>query len=126
MTVTPIEDKDVIDTVNTALESSKKKAKSIKAVDIKFFDAQGNEIQPSTEIKVSLKSNLIKESANTEVIHIDDEGTGSLVEQSDEDTAEDEVSFESKDFSPYELCQLNYLHLQGVLYCTPSASYKLP
>ena len=105
MKVEPIEDEKVIDSVNAALESSKKKAKSVKAVDITFYDAQGNEVKPSCDINVSLKSNLIKESANTEVIHIDDNGTGTVVDQADQDTAEDEVAFDSKDFSPYVIAE---------------------
>ena len=100
MKVTPMAADEVMDSVNDALDSNTK-AKNVVAVDITFYDADGNEIQPACDIKVSLKSNLIKESENTEVVHIDNEGNGSLVDQSKEDSDDDEVIFETKDFSPY-------------------------
>ena len=98
MIVTPISADEVEDEVNNTLED---KVKRIEAVDITFYDKDGNEVEPACEIKVSLKSDLIKDSKDTTIIHIDDEGNGTVVEQSDEATKDDEVKFESKDFSTY-------------------------
>ncbi len=98
MKVTPISSDKVFDKVNDALDN---KAKRVEAVDITFYDKDGNEIEPACEIKVSLKSDLIKDSKDTTIVHIDDNGKGTVVEQSDEATKDDEVKFESKDFSTY-------------------------
>ena len=101
MKIEPIESEEVLESVNNALAASNKKAKNVQAVDITFFDKDGIEVTPSCDIKVSLTSPLIKQSENTEVVHIDNEGAGTVVEQTKEETADDEVAFESKDFSPY-------------------------
>ena len=114
MKVEPIEDEKVIDSVNAALESSKKKAKSVKAVDITFYDVEGNETKPKCDINVSLKTNLIKESENTEVVHIDENGKGTVVDQITQNTAEDEVVFESQDFSPYVIAETETISAQVI------------
>ncbi len=99
MVVTPIESHEVLDSVNSALDNTK--AKKVEAVDITFYDKDGNEIEPSTQIKVSLVSDLIKDSKDAQIVHIDNEGTGTVVTPSDEESADDEIIFESKDFSTY-------------------------
>ena len=96
MVVTPIDEEEVLDAVANAVE----KVKRVQAVDITFY-FNGEEIEPLKPIKVSLVSDVIKEAKDPQIVHIDDEGTGSLVEQADVETKEDEVVFESKDFSTY-------------------------
>ena len=96
MVVTPIDEEEVLDAVTNAVE----KVKRVQAVDITFY-FNGEEIEPLKPIKVSLVSDVIKEAKDLQIVHIDDEGTGSLVEQADVETKEDEVVFESKDFSTY-------------------------
>ena len=119
MVVTPINSNDVLDAVNNTLDNSN--VKRVEAVDITFYDKDGNEIEPLTEIKVSLVSDLIKDSKETTVVHIDDEGEGKIVEQSDEETKDDEVKFESKDFSTYVVVEtgevtVDYLSADGNTY----------
>ncbi len=96
MVVTPIAEEEVLDAVTNTIE----KVKKVQAVDITFY-YNGEEIEPLKPIKVSLVSEVIKEAKDLQIVHIDDEGTGTLVEQADVETEEDEVVFESKDFSAY-------------------------
>ena len=96
MVVTPIDEEEVLDAVSNTVE----KVKRVQAVDITFY-FNGEEIEPLKPIKVSLVSDVIKEAKDPQIVHIDDEGAGSLVEQADVETKEDEVVFESKDFSTY-------------------------
>ncbi|MBR0420871.1 MAG: hypothetical protein IJI66_17040 [Erysipelotrichaceae bacterium] len=116
MIVTPIESEEVLDTINDTLNNSK--VKRVQAVDITFYDKDGNEIEPACEIKVSLVSDLIKDAKDTTVVHIDNEGKGSIVEQSEEDSDDDEVKFESKDFSTYAVVMIEtyYIDDEGDTY----------
>ncbi|MBR2809383.1 MAG: hypothetical protein IKE33_04070 [Erysipelotrichaceae bacterium] len=99
MVVTPIAEEEVIDTVKTTLENDK--VKKVKAVDITFY-FEGEKIEPALPIKVSLVTDMIKEAKDTQIVHIDDQGEGSLVEQKTEtETKDNEVVFESGDFSTY-------------------------
>ncbi len=113
MKVTPMTADEVMDSVNDALDSNTK-AKNVVAVDIKFFDVDGNEIQPACDIKVSMVSGMIKDAENTEVVHIDNEGKGTLVDQSDEDSDEDEIIFETKDFSPYVVVETETIETEVI------------
>ena len=100
MAVTPIESEEVLAAVSNTLDAETA-IRRVVAVDIAFFDKDGNEIEPACEIKVSLVSDMIKESREAQIVHIDDNGEGTLVEQSKEDSQNDEVIFESKEFSTY-------------------------
>ncbi|MBQ2658505.1 MAG: hypothetical protein IJF87_08070 [Erysipelotrichaceae bacterium] len=96
MVVTPIDEEEVMDAVSGAVD----KVKRVQAVDITFY-YNNEEIEPKEPIKVSLVSDVIKEAKDPQIVHIDDDGTGTLVEQADVETEEDEVVFESQDFSTY-------------------------
>ena len=79
---------------------------SFRAVDITFRDKDGNEITPRVDVKVTLKSAIVAESVanngeDPAVVHIDDAGNATLVEQQNAGTATNEVAFQSSDFSIY-------------------------
>ena len=83
---------------------------SVQAVDITFYDADDNEIEPATAIRVSIvpaNSQYSEEKAN--VVHIDSEGAATAVEQA-EGTTEDnsEVVFDADSFSIYAIVYTVY------------------
>ena len=96
MVLTPVEQEEVIDTVKETVEGT---VKHIVAVDITFKDINGNEIEPLKQINVTMIAPSIEDTTATEVVHIDNEGNGTLVEQ--EESAEDEVIFNTDTFSVY-------------------------
>ena len=75
----------------------------VKAVDITFYDADGNEIEPACEICVSLKDKMVEDAAGAQLVHVDDEGNGTVVATATEETAADEVAFVSDNFSTYAI-----------------------
>ena len=120
MIVTPVKEEEVIDTVNSTLENdeSNNRATKIQAVDISFY-YNDEEVEPLLPIKVSLTSKLIKESnKDPKIIHIDDKGEGSIIEQSsDIQSKEDEVIFEAESFSTYVLViTTDYITDEGETY----------
>ncbi len=126
MVVSPVEmDDDTLSNVTGAVESSgEKKVVTAQAVDISFFDADGNLIEPKLPIKVSMKSALVSESENVALVHLAETGAAEtaeneteileapatpvakvvadvqVVENPDEDN---EIQFESDAFSVYVL-----------------------
>lgn len=102
MKVVKVDDKKVIEAINDAVEGE---AKTVKAVDITFLDAEGKEIQPKEPIKVTLKSSAVAEAESPVVVHVDKDDDGNLVGEKVEKIAADpekkEVSFEAEKFSVY-------------------------
>jgi uncharacterized repeat protein (TIGR02543 family) len=115
MVVTPIESEDVLDAISSTVD----KVKRVQAVDISFYH-NGQEIEPALPIKVSLVSDLIKEAKDTQVVHIDDEGNGTVVEQAESE--DDEVVFESKDFSTYVVVETE---LETTVITADGETYKI-
>lgn len=60
------------------------KVDQIQLVDITFYDESGEEIEPAKPVTVKFASDLIAQSENPMVVHIEDDGTGSIVETLDE------------------------------------------
>ena len=52
----------------------------IHAVDIRFYDADGNEIEPAREITVSISSDQIADGGQAMLVHVDSDGKGELVD----------------------------------------------
>ena len=100
MILTPVEQEEVIDTVKETVEGT---VKHIVAVDITFKDVNGNEIEPLKQINVTMNAPSVEDTTATEVVHIDNEGNGTLVEQ--EESAEDEVIFNTDSFSVYVIVE---------------------
>lgn len=71
------------------------------AVDITFLTADGEPFEPNGDVKVTMSAPEIEEIENPEIVHIPDEGSAEKIEQADEDSADDEVVFESGEFSVY-------------------------
>ncbi|MBR3275454.1 MAG: VWA domain-containing protein [Eubacterium sp.] len=95
MVVTPIYDQGILDTAAGLVTDT---VKSVQAVDITFYDAEGNAIEPAAPIKVTMTSAAIAEADDAVVVHVDNEGAVNVV---DGETGSDTVAFESDAFSVY-------------------------
>ncbi len=104
MKVVKADDDDVLAAINDTLEGE---AKTVKAVDITFRNADGKEIQPTDPIQVTLKSKAVAEAESPVVVHVDKnkkgEYVGEKVEEVKTDTDKKEVSFEAEHFSVYAI-----------------------
>ena len=91
MVVSPVEmDDDTLSNVTGAVESSgEKKVVTAQAVDISFFDAEQNLIEPKLPIKVSMKSAIVSERENVALVHLTETDTAKTVEN---ETPENEAS----------------------------------
>ena len=106
MTVTPVAAEDVEQAVTEAVETQ---VLSIQAVDITFFDADGNKIEPAMPIRVTMTLDEAMEADTAPVVvHVDDEGAAAVVEQTaaeelTEAPADNAVVFDSDSFSVYAI-----------------------
>ena len=78
----------------------------VQAVDIKFFDLEGKEIEPEIPIRVSIVPGLSQyEGKNTKVVHIDKTGAAEVIEKAtDAETENDrEIVFDTDSFSIYSV-----------------------
>ena len=83
--------------------------RDLRAVDITFIDADGNEIEPAVPITVTFVSDLIDTADDAHVVHIDDAGRAEVVDSLGSDELKsreiadqaDELVFESDAFSTY-------------------------
>ena len=81
------------------------KVVQIQAVDITFYDAEGNEIEPLIPIRVTMRPNTETDEANgVEVVHVDSEGNVNAVTPDAGITQPDKgAAFDADSFSPYVL-----------------------
>ena len=95
---------DVVDEEILAAASGSVNAEvmSVQAVDITFVDADGNELEPRRPVQVVMTLNTPVSEGSQTVVHVDDTGTGSVVEQA-ENSAEGEVAFQADAFSVYAI-----------------------
>ena len=100
MKVSPVESESVADAVSGAVDSS---VGRMQAVDISFYDAEGNEIEPQRPIRVYMRSVMIGETDEAVVVHVDNEGSASVVEKAASGKAE--VVFDSDSFSVYVIVE---------------------
>ena len=106
------------ETMNSVEKTVGGRVTTVQAVDITFYDAEGNKVEPQTAIQVSMKSAVVSESENVSLIHKPDaEETddaeaaapalevveAAIVEQNDSAVPSDEITFESDAFSVYML-----------------------
>lgn len=96
MTVTPVDNEDIMDTVTDTLGD--KQIVTVKAVDITFW-SNGEEVEPSKPITVSMSSAPEGRANESAVIHIDNEGTADIVAETD--NVEEELTFDTDSFSVY-------------------------
>ena len=99
MTVAPVTDEETLAAVAEAAEVG---VNAVQAVDISFYHPiTEEEIQPLVPITVSITTAQLVEADESAVVHVDGEGKADVVAQSAEESAQDEVLFETKEFSVY-------------------------
>jgi len=98
MQVAPVYNNDVL---NQAAEAVGTEAQKVKAVDITFFNADGQEIEPLLAINVKLITSLIAEAEGAEVVHIDDAGVASVLDGTS--VSGNAAEFSSDSFSIYAI-----------------------
>ncbi len=93
-----------------ALAASGTADAKVKAVDISFINADGEEIEPLKAVRVTMKADEVAETNEITVVHVDDQNQASIVEQTanqelseEEKPAADEVVFDSSEFSTYAI-----------------------
>ena len=91
-------------------------AREMKAVDIKFIDVEGNEIEPAVQVEVKITSDTVRDLEKPVLVHVDkDENKDAevlkkvdVVNKDEEDKTEetkDTLKFESNTFSPYVIAE---------------------
>ncbi|MBR5640885.1 MAG: InlB B-repeat-containing protein [Firmicutes bacterium] len=95
MKLAEVEIESIIDAVSDAVDGN---IANIKAVDITFF-YNGKEIQPLKPINVKMNASGMDADSDRQVLHIDDEGEATVVE--DADTSKKTVEFAADSFSVY-------------------------
>ena len=109
MQVKAVWDRPVIEAIHETVKEDNKEVVRVQAVDITFYDAEGNEIEPSKPIRVTMKSNAVPEEATEKpvVVHVDNEMGTSVVEtdetQEEPSGSAESVTFEAGSFSVYAI-----------------------
>ena len=106
MKITPITEDAVLDAAveqaasETAIEQERAQ---VVAVDITFYDADDNQIEPQAEVHVSMKAPAIEKQEDVAVVHVDDDNNAQVLEAAEVDPAAATAEFDSADFSVYAL-----------------------
>ena len=97
MKVTDVSNEEALEAVGDAVAN----ANEARAVDITFYDAEGNEIQPNGEVSISfsLKSPLMGDTQT--LVHVDDNGNTNVVNSAN--TSGTGADFSASSFSIYVL-----------------------
>ena len=93
-----------------------KKVSQVRAVDITFYNEEGEEIEPLIPVRVTMKSTLINAANNADVVHIDDEGAAAKVESSEQDGI---FSFDAGGFSIFVVVETETI---STIYMTADGS----
>lgn len=111
MRVEDVEDTNVLDSIRDASAANNSQIVKVNAVDITFYTAEGEEIEPEKPVSVIMKPledvpDVTEEGTGVEVIHVSADGEAVVVGQKSEEAqvaAADEVTFEAESFSVYAL-----------------------
>ncbi len=98
MVLEPITSEEILSALGDAVDGV---VAEVRAVDITFLNADGEEIEPLREIRVVFRDEMIAAAERVEVVHLDSENNTSVVTQDPEITGCDEVVFSSETFSIY-------------------------
>ncbi len=89
MRVTRVWDDETLGGIADAVTEDFVEVKKVMAVDIAFFNAEDEEIEPLLPISVVMTVDELEENQDAVVVHMDDEGNAELVEQTDAPQTED-------------------------------------
>lgn len=106
MKVKDIKDEKILNVIAVAAKKDKTEVKTIQAVDISFYNADGKEIEPAKPVRVTLSSDIVKKADVPKIIHVDDKGNAEIIRQVNKKetknaTAGDSVVFDADSFSVY-------------------------
>lgn len=73
------------------------------AADIAFVDADGNEVEPAKDVRVTMTAPAVAEQDQLAVVHVDDQANATVVEGEDVSKKQEAVVFEAGEFSVYAL-----------------------
>ncbi len=103
MKVETVKKSEVIDAIESVIEDE---IVTVRAVDITFVDADGKEVQPAKEVKVSLTSTVFDEDANVSVVHVEDpEKNKAEVMELEESKKDTTAEFKTDGFSIYAIVE---------------------
>ena len=99
MKVKYVSKSDVIDAVESVIDDVEK----LRAVDITFYNKDGEEIQPKKRVDVTFTSAAFDGNADLSVVHINDDGDANVIQSAEfTDTADGaQTEFKTKGFSVY-------------------------
>ena len=109
MVVRPVVDEATLDGIAGTVQDDFVDVKRVHAVDITFYNAEGEEIEPLLPISVVMTVEELEQNQEAVVVHVDNEGGAEVVDASDATDmvetapAEQAVAFESDAFSVYAL-----------------------
>ena len=87
MVVTDVVDEEILSSIRDASSGNENSIVKVQAADITFYDKDGNPVEPKKPVKVVMvpivkQNEEISEKAAVEVVHVDNEGAATVVEQS--------------------------------------------
>ena len=126
MVIAPVYDEETLNTAANAVEGEVRK---VQAVDITFYNADGEEIEPALPIEVVISGRTVTAASEPVVVHVDNEGAANVV---DGTATTDTVTFQSDSFSVYAVVDqivTRYLSANGATYevtVTYTSDAKIP
>ncbi len=116
MSAAPVYDEAIL---NTAADSVEGSICAVSAVDITFRNAEGEEIEPLLPIRVSLTPSE-GENGEQVVVHVDDDGNTTVMEQ--QSGSGEEIVFEAESFSVYALVTVA---LEDTILASDGQNYRI-
>ncbi|MBQ9156753.1 MAG: hypothetical protein IJ137_08230 [Eubacterium sp.] len=108
MKAVAVMDESIVDSIAQAVDGSVTK---IRALDITFYDADGNMVEPAEPVQVTLSSELIaREESEPQIVHLDEEEGARLIDQMEPEETGENVTFEADSFSIYALVYTVKIH----------------
>ncbi|MBR3240348.1 MAG: Cna B-type domain-containing protein [Oscillospiraceae bacterium] len=92
MAVRRVWDADTLSDIRQSVADDFVKVRRVQLVDITFYDAAGNEIEPRIPVSVVISVSEIEEDQNAVVVHMDDVGQTEVVEQTDAESGDGRTS----------------------------------
>ena len=83
MVVADVEDEQTLSDIEQTVGEDFVEVKRVHAVDITFYNAEGEEIEPLIPISVVMTVDEIEQQQDAVVVHVDSEGAAEVVEQSE-------------------------------------------
>ncbi len=106
MKVVPVTDNEVLDAAKqeaAAQTPMTADAARTLAVDIAFYDEEGNEVEPLCDVDVTMASHVIAVQDDVAVVHVDDQSNAEVVATQEVSADDEQVVFAANKFSVYAI-----------------------